>query len=128
MREPAMRVADIAASVVASYLYRVVARLPRDIHPVGAWFRVTTGRSHIPLGRGETTTIVDPNFEVTVVTEKMIPGLLTVLTRASAEMEQPVRVLPAARLAEHFPTESYERAGWKRVPIPSISEPELLGV
>ena len=123
-----MRVADVADSVVASYLYRVVARLPKESQPAGAWLRVTTGSSQIPLAHGEPTTIVDPNFEVTVVTEKSIPGLLSILTRASAEMEQPVRVLPAAKLAEHFPIETYEAKGWKRVPIPSISEPELLGV
>lgn len=128
MPEPAMRVADVADSVVASYLYRVVARLPKESQPSEAWFRVTTGSSQIPLAHGETTTIVDPNFEVTVISDKTIPGLLAILTRASAEMEHPVRVLPAAKLAEHFPVEVYEAKGWKQVPIPSISEPELLGV
>lgn len=115
-------------AVVTTYLYRVVARLPRDSQPSEAWFRVTTGSSQIPLAHEETTTIVDPTFEVTVVTDKTIPGLLTILTRASAQMEHPVSVLPAAKLAEHFPVEVYEANGWKRVPIPSISEPDLVGV
>lgn len=123
-----MRVADVADAVVASYLYRVVAKLPKESQPSEAWFRVTTGSSQIPLEPGETTEIVDPNFEVTVVTERIVPGLLSVLTRASADMERPVRVLPAAKLSEHFPSEIYEAKGWKRVPIPSISEPELAGI
>jgi hypothetical protein len=123
-----MRVADVADAVVAGYLYRVVSRLPKENQPSEAWFRVTTGSSHIPLVHGEPTTIVDPNFEVTVVTKRTIPGLLTVLTRASAEMESPVRVLPSATLANQFSSEWYKEKGWKRVPVPSISEPELVGI
>lgn len=117
MPEPAMRVADVADSVVASYLYRVVARLPKESQPSEAWFRVTTGSSQIPLAHGETTTIVDPNFEVIVITDKTIPGLLTILTRASAEMEHPVRVLPAAKLAEHFPSRSTRLKAGRRFPF-----------
>ncbi len=128
MAEAAMRVADVADAVVASYLYRVVARLPAEHQPAEAWFRVTSGSSQIPLEIGETTTVVDPNFEVTVVTTKTTSGLLAILTRASAEMEGRIRVLPSAVLAEHFSTEAYETKGWKKVPVPRISEPEFIGV
>ncbi|MEX1124270.1 MAG: hypothetical protein WEE53_01270 [Acidimicrobiia bacterium] len=128
MSEAAMRVADVADAVVASYLYRVVARLPKESQPSEAWFRVTSGSSRIPLEIGETTPVVDPNFEVTVVTAKTVPGLLTVLTRASAEMDGPIRVLPSAVLSEDFSSETYEKKGWKRVPVPNLSEPELIGV
>jgi hypothetical protein len=123
-----MRVADVADAIVASYLYRVVARLPRESQPSEAWFRVTSGSSRIPLEMGETTPVIDPNFEVAVVTSKTVPGLLTVLTRASAEMDGPIRVLPSAILASDFSSEGYEAKGWKRVPVPNLSEPELLGV
>ncbi len=125
MPEPAMRVAD---AVVAGYLYRVVARLPAEKHPVEAWFRVTTGSSHITLEMGETTPVIDPNFEVRIVVEDTVPGLLAVLTRASAEMEKPVRVLPSARLASDFSSESHGAGGWKQIAIPQIPEPELLSV
>ena len=123
-----MRVADVADAVVASYLYRVVARLPKENQPSEAWFRVTTGSSQIPLELGETTLIVEPNFEVTVVTNQTVPGLLAILTRASAEMEQPIRVLPSALLSAQFSSESYEAKGWRRVPVPNLSEPELVGI
>lgn len=128
MSEAAMRVADVADAVVASYLYRVVARLPKASQPLEAWFRVTTGSSRIPLEIGETTPIVDPNFEVAVVTAETVPGLLSTLTRASAEMEGRIRVLPSAVLEDEFQPESYEASGWKRVPVPDLSQPELLGV
>jgi hypothetical protein len=128
MPEPAMRVADVADAIVASYLYRVVARLPHDSQPTQAWFRVTSGSSHITLEMGEATPVIDPNFEVRVVVEDTTPGLLAVLTRASAEMEEPVRVLPSARLASDFSADAHLGAGWKQVAIPQIPEPELLGV
>lgn len=128
MPEAAMRVADVADAVVASYLYRVVVRLAPDHYPSQAWFRVTSGSSQIPLEIGETTPVVDPNFEVTVVTEKTVPGLLSVLTRASAEMEGRIRVLPKAILVDEFSSEDYRSTGWKRVPVPKLNEPELAGV
>ncbi len=127
MAEAAMRVADVADAVVASYLYRVVARLPAEHQLAEAWFRVTTGSSPIPLELGEATPVIDPNFEVTVVTTKTISGLLAILTHASAEMEGRIRVLPSAVLAEHFSKEAYEAKGWRQIPIPNISEPELVG-
>lgn len=128
MPEAAMRVADVADAVVASYLYRVVARLPKESQPSEAWFRVTSGSSQIPLELGEPTPVIEPNFEVTVVTNKTTPGLLAVLTRASAEMEGRFRVVPSASLSEHFFGETYEAKGRKRVPVPNLSEPELIGV
>ncbi|MEA1904128.1 MAG: hypothetical protein U9N56_11465 [Actinomycetota bacterium] len=77
---------------------------------------------------GETTTVVDPNFEITVVTTKTTSGLLAILTRASAEMEGRIRVLPSAVLGKDFSREDYEAKGWKQVPVPKIFEPELVGV
>jgi hypothetical protein len=123
---PVLRVADVADTVVSAYLYALLTRMSEDTKPKEAWFRVTPGKSTIPLTMGEIVPIEQPTFEVVVVVDQPVTGLGSKLTQAAATMS--VRVMPHAIMAGEWVQEDFERGGWRQVPMPQLTNPELAGV
>lgn len=130
MQQATVRVADVAESIVATYLYGVVGRLQESSLPVDSWFRVTTGMSSIPLEYGAITEVEDPSFEVIVVVESPWNGLLKTLTDAAAEMPGRVTIMPKALLEDAVSKEELIAKGWKQTPLPRLPgvTPQFAGV
>lgn len=129
LEQATVRVADVAESIVARYLYGVVGRMSEASLPIDAWFRITTGSAKLPLEEGEVTPVMDPSFEVMIVVKDAMNGLATTLTMAAAEMPGRVTILPQAVLEDTVAKQSLVSSGWKQTAVPRLAgvTPEFVG-
>lgn len=115
----AVRLSDVAESIVQTYLYGVVSRLSESSLPQDAWFRVTAQRTVLPIDENTEGTI-EPVFEVMLVVDGPSENVAQVITEAAAELPGRVTVMPRAVSSRMYSKEHQIRTGWTQTHIPSM--------
>lgn len=123
MNGPLVRLSDVAETIVAGYLFRVLTYMEeRDMPPaVGAYFKVVPARAAVDP---EAETVVfQPAFRVLITLSGPIAGIGELVTEEAANTPGNVLIMPNVELVDDTSEDALRAGSWRKVLLPGFATP-----